>query len=69
MYPSGNAIVGMKFKDEDKAYEFYKTYASEMGFDVKKFKTKLNSKWDLGMKQFVCNKPRKSNSKKNEEDA
>jgi hypothetical protein len=38
-------IVGMTFKDIDDAYKFYKRYAYEVGFPLKKYREKTFSKW------------------------
>jgi hypothetical protein len=37
--------VGMTFKDVDDAYKFYKRYAYEVGFPLKKYREKTFSKW------------------------
>jgi hypothetical protein len=37
--------VGMNFKDIDDAYKFYKMYAYEVGFLLKKYREKTSSKW------------------------
>jgi hypothetical protein len=52
--------VGMNFKDDDNAYKFYKRYAYEVGFPLKKYREKTFSKW------INCSREGKSAPKSND---
>src|SRR5688500_10235358 len=52
--------VGMTFKDVDDAYKFYKRYAYEVGFPLKKYREKTFSKW------INCSREGKSAPKSND---
>jgi hypothetical protein len=52
--------VGMTFKDVDDAYKFYKRYAYEVGFPLKKYREKTFSKW------INCSREGKSAPKPND---
>jgi hypothetical protein len=52
--------VGMTFKDIDDAYKFYKRYAYEVGFPLKKYMKKTFSKW------INCSREGKSAPKPND---
>jgi hypothetical protein len=52
--------VGMTFKDVDDAYKFYKRYAYEDGFPLKKYREKTFSKW------INCSREGKSAPKSND---
>jgi hypothetical protein len=53
-------MVGMTFKDVDDAYKFYKRYAYEVGFPLKKYREKTFSKW------INCSREGKSAPKSND---
>lgn len=42
--------VGMKFKDENEVYDFYKRYAYKVGFSVRKRNSKKD---DGGVLQYI----------------
>ncbi|WVZ77430.1 hypothetical protein U9M48_025295 [Paspalum notatum var. saurae] len=47
--------VGMSFESEDEAYEMYNTYASKVGFSVRKSYQKRRPKvYTISQKYFVC---------------
>lgn len=46
--------VGMTFESEEKAYEMYNTYAGQVGFSVRKSKTKHCLDGSLCQKHLVC---------------
>ncbi|XP_012703729.1 protein FAR1-RELATED SEQUENCE 5-like [Setaria italica] len=46
--------VGMAFESEDKAYEMYNTYASKIGFSIRKSHTKRRGDGTLCQKYLVC---------------
>ena len=48
--------IGMKFKNEDIAYEFYNAYARHVGFSVRKFWHDKSSTNVIRTKKFVCSK-------------
>ena len=50
----------MTFKDVDDAYKFYKRYAYEVGFPLKKYREKTFSKW------INCSREGKSAAKSND---
>ncbi|KAG2558237.1 hypothetical protein PVAP13_2KG291600 [Panicum virgatum] len=47
-------IVGMTFESEEKAYEMYNTYARQVGFSIRKSKTKRRQDGSLYQKHLVC---------------
>ncbi|KAK3125057.1 hypothetical protein QOZ80_7BG0599430 [Eleusine coracana subsp. coracana] len=48
--------VGMYFETEDDAYEFYKAYATRLGFVVRKSNKSKNSRHTVTRRLFVCSK-------------
>ena len=46
--------VGMSFESEKKVYEMYNTYAGQVGFSVRKSRTKHCLDGSLSSKHFVC---------------
>ena len=46
--------VGMAFKSEEDAYEFYNDYAGKIGFSIRKSHTKLRADKSLYQKHIVC---------------
>ena len=48
--------VGMAFKSEDEAYDFYNQYARKVGFSIRKSHTKLRRDGPLYQKHLVCSK-------------
>ncbi|RLM73927.1 hypothetical protein C2845_PM15G06600 [Panicum miliaceum] len=46
--------VGMSFESEEKAYEMYNTYAGQVGFNVRKSKTKHHLDGSLYQRHLVC---------------
>lgn len=47
-------IVGMSFDCEDQAYEMYNSYAGQVGFSVRKSRSKHRQDGSLCQKYFVC---------------
>ncbi|KAI5013693.1 hypothetical protein ZWY2020_040579 [Hordeum vulgare] len=48
--------IGMYFETEDDAYEFYKAYATRLGFVVRKSNKSKNSRHTVTRRLFVCSK-------------
>ena len=48
------AHVGMSFQSEKKAFDMYNTYAGQVGFSVRKSRTKHCLDGSLSSKHFVC---------------
>ena len=46
--------VGMTFQSEDKAYEMYNTYASKVGFSIRKSYIKRRADKTICQKYIVC---------------
>ena len=46
--------VGMSFQSKKKAFEMYNTYAGQVGFSVRKSRTKHRLDGSLSSKHFVC---------------
>jgi zinc finger SWIM domain-containing protein 3 len=46
--------VGMSFKSEEEAYEFYNNYAGKMGFSIRNSHSKLRSDKTIYKKHIVC---------------
>ena len=46
--------VGMAFKSEEDAYEFYNQYAGKIGFSIRKSHSKLRSDKSVYQKHIVC---------------
>ena len=46
--------VGMAFKSEEDAYEFYNEYAGKIGFSIRKSHSKLRSDKSVYQKHIVC---------------
>ena len=46
--------VGMSFESEKKVYEMYNTYAGQVGFNVRRSKTKHRLDGSLCQKHLVC---------------
>lgn len=54
--PGGEPKVGMVFLNEDKAYEFYVSYAGNAGFNVRKGCSEKTSKNVRKSRAYVCSK-------------
>jgi hypothetical protein len=46
--------VGMAFKSEEDAYEFYNEYAGKIGFSIRKSHSKLRPDKSVYQKHIVC---------------
>ncbi|XP_022847050.1 uncharacterized protein LOC111369679 isoform X1 [Olea europaea var. sylvestris] len=56
--------VVMKFGDETKVFEFYKRYAYQVGFPVRKRNTKRGDDRMVRYVSFTCSREGQQNSKK-----
>ncbi|XP_022883491.1 protein FAR1-RELATED SEQUENCE 5-like [Olea europaea var. sylvestris] len=54
--------VGMKFNDENEVYDFYKRYAYEVGFPVRKRNSKKDDNGVLQSITLTCSRERRRNS-------
>ncbi|KAL6628960.1 hypothetical protein ACP70R_028725 [Stipagrostis hirtigluma subsp. patula] len=52
--PSHVPKVGMAFETEEKAYDFYNSYARSVGFSIRKCHTKMRADGTLSSKYLVC---------------
>ncbi|KAG8100969.1 hypothetical protein GUJ93_ZPchr0293g2871 [Zizania palustris] len=66
--------IGMGFETEEDAYEFYKAYAAQLGFVVRKSNKSKNSRHTVTRRLFVCSKqgfrqePKKHQPKKHQDE-
>ena len=62
------AHVGMSFQSEKKAFDMYNTYAGQVGFSVRKSRTKHRLDGSLSSKHFVCSSEGDRKNKSSQKD-